>query len=449
MIHLSTTQTDLTAGSVRQQLIRYAVPVVASSLLQAIYSIVDMLVVSRMLGSAGASGVSNAAQVTTILTSIAIGLSNGGNIMVGQYFGARDKRSQDETTGTFFTLFLLMGAAASVLCWLASGPFLTAMGAPAFEEAYAYLRVSTVGFFFIFIYNAMAAVMRAVGNSKQPMHFVMLSVVLNVALDLLFVGPLGMGTGGAALATVLSQALSAALAFRYLLRHRDIFSFAPELLRIRLDRAGMIYKLGIPCAIQMTVAGISWLVVTYQINAFGAVISAASAYAVRIADLSKMFIVAMTNAAASMIAQTLGSRMYDRAREVMYTAMKMAVLMSVALIVLIELFAPVMVSVFTDDPEAIRYAVLNLRIEIIGQVFYAVFLVYHSLMIGAGHTWWVLASSFVNCILFRVVLTVLFNQILGLGVVGVYLGCLIAPATSIPVGWYYTRSNRWRTTLAV
>ncbi len=445
---MSTTQTDLTTGSVRQQLIRYAIPVVASNLLQAIYSIVDMLVVSRMLGSAGASGVSNAAQVTTILTSIAIGLSNGGNIMVGQYFGSKDKRSQDETTGTFFTLFVVMGLAAALLCWAASGPFLTAMRAPAYEEAYAYLRISTVGFFFVFIYNAMASVLRAVGNSKQPMNFVVVSVLLNVALDLLLVGPLRMGTAGAALATVLSQAVSALLALLYLLRHRDIFSFAPELLRIRPERAKMIYKLGIPCAIQMTVAGISWLVVTYQINAFGAVISAASAYAVRISDLSKMFIIALTNAASSMIAQTLGNRMYDRAKEVMYTAMKLSLLMSVVLIVLIELFAPAMVSIFTNDPEAISYAVLNLRIEIIGQIFYAVFLIYHSLMIGAGHTWWVLFSSFVNCILFRVVLTLLFNQVLGLGIVGVYLGCMIAPVTSIPVGWYYTRSNRWRTSLA-
>ena len=105
---MSNTVTDLTQGSVSQQLLRYAVPVVGTSLLQAIYSIVDMLVVSQMIGSAGASGVNNASQFMTVLTQIAIGLSNGGNILVGQYFGAGDRENQERTTGTFLTLFLLL-----------------------------------------------------------------------------------------------------------------------------------------------------------------------------------------------------------------------------------------------------------------------------------------------------------------------------------------------------
>ena len=126
----------------------------------------------------------------------------------------------------------------------------------------------------------------------------------------------------------------------------------------------------------------------------------------------------------------------------------MAMGISLALILLVEVSAPMLVRVFTQDQEAIAYAVLNLRIEVVGQIFYACFLIYHSLMTGAGHTWWVMFSSFVNCILFRVALTLLFNQVLGMGVTGVYLGCAIAPATSIPVGWYYTRSNRWRRSLA-
>lgn len=445
---MAATQTDLTVGRVPQMLLRYAAPVITSSLLQAVYSLVDMLVVSHLLGSAGASGVSNAAQVTTLVSQIAIGLSNGGAILAGQYFGRKDKAGQEETIGTFFTLFLLLGALAALGCWLAAGPFLTFMGAPAFPEAYAYLRISTLGFFFVFLYNAMSSVLRAVGNSRRPMYFVLAGVSLNIVLDLICVGPLRMGTAGAALATVISQALSAGLALIYLLSHRDIFSFAPGLLRLRLRRVRMILKLGIPCAIQMTVAGISWLVVTYQINDFGTVISAASAYAVRISDLCKMFITSLSAAASAMIAQNLGIQKYDRAREVMYTAMKMAMGISLALILLVEVSAPMLVRVFTQDQEAIAYAVLNLRIEVVGQIFYACFLIYHSLMTGAGHTWWVMFSSFVNCILFRVALTLLFNQVLGMGVTGVYLGCAIAPATSIPVGWYYTRSNRWRRSLA-
>ena len=120
--------------------------------------------------------------------------------------------------------------------------------------------------------------------------------------------------------------------------------------------------------------------------------------------------------------------------------------MAAVIIVVVELFAPVFVSAFTSDPEAAHYAVLNLRVEIVGQIFYAIFLVYHALMLGAGDTWWVFLSSFANCIVFRVVLSILFEHFWG--VEGVYAACAIAPSISVPVGMYYTRSNRWRKSLA-
>lgn len=437
---------NLTEGNVSRQLVRYALPVVASSLLQAIYSIVDMLVVSQMLGETGASGVSNGAQCITVLTQVAIGLSNGGNILVGQYFGAGDRENREETTGSFLTLFTILGIIVAVIVAAVARPFMVFMGAPALEEATAYLFAAAWGLFFVYGYNALASVLRAMGNSKTPMNCVIVSVVLNVVLDILFVGPLGWGTAGAAWATVISQAVSYFVCLVYLIRHREFFSFGRQQLRMRWEKIRMILKLGIPCAVQMTVAGISWLVVTYLINDYGAVISAANAYSGKVKDLSGMFISAMSTAAASMVAQNLGAGLYDRGKKVMYTAMKMALCMAAVIIVVVELLAPVLVGVFTDDAQAIHYAALNLRIEILGQVFYAIFLVYHSLMVGAGDTWWVFFSSFSNCIVFRVILSVTFEALWG--VEGVYVACAIAPSISVPIGMYYTHSNRWRKSLA-
>ena len=437
---------NLTEGRVSAQLVRYALPVVASSLMQAIYSLVDMLVVSSMLGESGASGVSNGAQFITVMTQVAIGLSNGGNILVGQYFGAGDEENRERTTGSFFTLFSILGVVMAVVVCLIARPFMVFMGAPALNEATAYLTAASWGLIFIYGYNAAASVLRAMGNSKTPMRCVLVSVVANVGLDILFVGPLGLGTAGAAWATVISQGMSCIMCVVYLLRHREFFSFAGKYLRLRWEKIRVILKLGIPCAVQMTVAGISWLVVTYLINDYGAVISAANAYSGKIKDLSGMFISAMSTAASSMVAQNLGAGLYDRGKKVMYTAMRMTLCMAVVIIVVIQLLAPVFVSAFTSDPEAARYAVLNLRIEIFGQIFYAMFLVYHSLMLGSGDTWWVFFSSFTNCILFRAVLAITFEHFWG--VEGVYLACAIAPASSVPIGMWYTRSNRWRKSLA-
>ncbi len=438
-------QTDLTRGDVRRQLIQYSLPIIATTVLQTVYSLVDLLVASRLLGTVGASGVSNGTQITLLLTNVAVGLANGGNILVSQYYGAGDKTSRERVTGTFLSLFVLVGLAVAAGCCALATPIMRAIQAPAFAEAVTYLRVAAPGLLFVYLYNCLASVLRAVGNSREPMRIILITSAVNIVLDLLFVGPLGLGTAGAALATVLSQALSCVLALAYLLRNRDIFSFARELLRMNGQDVRQILKLGIPCAVQMTVAGVSWLTVTFLVNGYGVDYSAASAYAAKVKDLSMMFITALVNAASVMIAQTLGAGLYDRAKQVLREAMKLSVLISAVLVVLIELTAPLLAHIFTSDPEVIRIAALNMRIEIPGQMFYAVFLIYHAMMIGAGDTYMVLVSSFVNCILFRVILCTAFNAMFG--VVGVFVGCAIAPISSVPVGWFYMRSNHWRRTI--
>lgn len=439
-------QTDLTQGAVRRQLIQYALPIIATTVLQTVYSLVDLLVVSHLLGNAGASGVSNASQITLLLTNVAVGLSNGGNILVSQYFGSGDRESRQRVTGSFITLFTLVGAAVAALSFCFASPMLRAIQAPAFAEALDYLRMAAFGMFFVYLYNCLSSILRAVGNSKQPLRIIIVTSIVNVVLDLLFVGPMGMGTSGAALATVLSQALSCVLALGYLLRNQDIFAFSARALRMHAGDVGQILKLGIPCAIQMTVAGISWLTVTFLVNGYGVDYSAASAYAAKVKDLSMMFITSLSSAASVMIAQTLGAKKFDRAVEVLKEAIKLSVIISAVLVLFIELTAPWLAAIFTNDANVIAIAAKNMRIEILGQMFYAVFLVMHAMMIGAGDTYMVLVSSFVNCILFRVIFCLLFNYFWG--ITGIFVACAIAPFTSIPVGWIYLRSNHWRKSIA-
>jgi putative MATE family efflux protein len=439
-------QTDLTRGDVRRQLIQYSIPIIATTVMQTVYSLVDLLVVSRLLGSAGASGVSNSSQIVLLLTNVAVGLANGGNILISQYFGAHDKPRQEQITGTFVTLFILVGVLIAAATTALAGPMIRAIQAPAYEEAVSYLRIAGVGMCFVYFYNCLASVLRAVGNSKQPMRIILCTCILNVILDLLFVGPLGLGTAGAALATVIAQMLSCVLALGYLLRNRSIFSWSPKLLRLWGPGVAHILKLGIPCALQMTVAGVSWLTVTFLVNRYGVDCSAASAYAAKVKDLSMMFITSLTNAAAVMIAQTLGAGLFDRARQVLREAIRLSVAISAVLVLFIELTAPYLAGLFTSDPEVIRIAALNMRIEILGQMFYAIFLVYHAMMIGAGDTYMVLISSSVNCILFRIILCTIFNALWGL--TGIFIACAIAPLSSVPVGWAYLRSNHWRRSIA-
>ena len=159
----------------------------------------------------------------------------------------------------------------------------------------------------VFGYNALAAVLRGVGNSKTPLNLIIVSTITNTILDLLFVGGLNMGVTGAALATTISQFLCFMLAWIVLAAKKGLMEFTPSFLKIRMAMLKIILRLGIPSALQMTIAGFSWLVVTFLINQYGVDVSAGNGISIRIKDLCQLFITAMTSGATTMIAQNLGA----------------------------------------------------------------------------------------------------------------------------------------------
>lgn len=437
---------DLTRGSVTKQLVRYALPLVTTSLLQSLYSIADFIVAGHFIGSAGQSAINNATLIMNLMTQIAIGLTLGGNILIGQYFGNREDEPRKQSAGSLVTMSLIVGAVCAVLFTLFSRQLVTLLKAPALDEAAIYMGICAVGLFPIFGYNALSALLRAVGNSKMPLYFIIASTATNVVLDLVFVAVLHWGVAGAALATLISQFVSFFAALFFCLKHREHLGLTLKYLRPRAERVRAITKLGLPTAFQWAIASVSWLVVAYLINGYGlTVYSAANGVSNKIKDFCQLFISAMTGAASTMVAQNLGARLYDRARDVMKTCMKITLGMAAVLILISELLAPVLVSFFTPDPEVQHWAAINLRIEIIGQLFYAGFFTYNTLATGCGDTMFVMWNSFVNCIIFRLVLAILFNHLWGIH--GVFIACAIAPASSVPIGWFYCRKGYWKKSL--
>ncbi len=434
---------DLTRGSVAKQLVRYALPLVTTSLLQSLYSIADYIVAGYCIDSASQSAINNSSLVMNLMTQIAIGLTLGGNILIGQYFGSHEDEPRKQSAGSLFTLSMAVGVACAALFALFSRQLLVLLRAPALEEATAYLRICSVGLLPIFGYNALSSLLRAVGNSKMPLYFIAASTSVNVVLDLILVAGLGMGVEGAALATLAAQCVSFLAALSFCLAHREHLGLTHQYLRPRGERVRSILRLGLPTAFQWAIASVSWLAVAYLINGYDLVAySAANGVSNKIKDFCQLFISAMTGAASTMVAQNLGAELYDRAREVMRTCMKITLLMATALILLSELFAPYLAAIFTPDPEVQRWAAVNLRIEIIGQWFYAGFFTYNTLAAGCGDTMFVMWNSFVNCIIFRLLLAILFNSLFG--IYGVFIACAIAPASSVPIGWFYCRKGYWK-----
>lgn len=436
---------DLTQGNVTKLLIAYALPLIATSLLQSIYSIADLLIAGHTVGSVGISAINNSSQIMNLVTKIAIGLSVGGNILIGQYFGAKNEEGKKESIQTLFTLCMLLGILCSIIMWIFSRSLLALLDAPALEEATTYLKISSVGFVFIWGYNGLSAILRAMGDSNSPFRIIMISSITNIILDFLMMGIWQMGVAGAALATMLSQALSFFLSLALVLKNPQLYGLKLSNLSIVSEKCINILRLGVPCALQMTIAAISWLVVTYFINSYGVDVSAGNGVSIKIKDTCQLILTSMSTGTSTMVAQNLGAKLYDRTKDILYQAMKIAISTAIALTIFVEISAPFLASFFTKDSAVLSAAVMNLRIEMVGQIFYAIFLTYHGFMTGAGHTLVVMFSSFVNCILVRVILVLLLEHAIGLN--GVYLACMIAPFSSIPIGFIYIQTGIWKRSL--
>ena len=440
---------DLTQGSVTKQLVRYALPLVTTSLLQSLYSIADYIVAGFFISSAGQSAINNSTLIMNLMTQITIGLTLGGNILIGQYFGSRDDESRKKSAGSLVTMSLIAGAVTAILLFLLARPLLILLKSPALEEATAYMRICALGMLPIFGYNACSAILRAVGNSKIPLYCIIASTAVNVVLDVVLVAGFDLGVQGAALATLFSQFVSFLASLAFCVKHRGHLGLTRGYLRPEGTYIRAITRLGLPTAFQWAIASVSWLVVAYLINGHGdisLIYSAANGASNKIKDFCQLFISAMTGAASTMVAQNLGAGLYDRARSIMKTCMKITLGIAAIFIVLCEVLAPVLVSFFTPDPEVQQWAAVNLRIEIIGQLFYAGFFTYNTLATGCGDTMFVMWNSFVNCIIFRLILAIIFNHFWG--VWGVFIACAIAPASSVPIGWFYCRKGYWKKSLA-
>ncbi|MEG1743842.1 MAG: MATE family efflux transporter, partial [Clostridia bacterium] len=222
---MSKFERDLTEGSVAKQLVKFAMPFIISNLIQSLYSVADMIIVGNFTGVISMAGVNNGTQLTMLVTNAVIGLSIGATVLIGQYLGSGRKQEISDTIKTLFTLLIAISAILTVLTPFCDDFLLKSINVPdeAFSEAKSYFFICMMGTIFVFTYNALAAVMRGMGDSKHPLIFVAIAACANILLDLLFVGLFKLGASGAALATVISQALSVLLCIMFLRKNNFVF----------------------------------------------------------------------------------------------------------------------------------------------------------------------------------------------------------------------------------
>lgn len=357
---------DLTQGGITGPMLMFALPLAAGNLLQQFYNIADTVIVGRFVGPDALAAVGSSYSLTTFLLSIIIGLCMGSGVLFSMRFGSGDRSGLRKS---IFTSFVLIGGitvlvTAGIFAFMS--PVIRLMNVPeeVFPQMRLYLMIVCTGIPMIFLYNFFAFLLRSVGNSLTPLWFLGISVVMNIVLDLLFIPVLGMGTAGAALATVISQGFSAVTLAWYTLKKYPGLAVRKEEMRIERKELALISNYSFLTCLQQSVMNFGILMVQGLVNTFGTAVMAAFATAVKIDAFAYMPVQDFGNAFSTFIAQNYGAGRQDRIRKGVRSAFLCSTAFALLVSVLVFVSAPVLMRLFVgNEPEVIEAGTRYLRIE--------------------------------------------------------------------------------------
>ncbi len=448
---MSKFETDLSKGSVGKQLWRFALPFIISNLIQSLYSVVDMIIVGQFEGTVSMAGVNIGGQITLVITNLVIGLSAGATVLIGQYLGSQNRKALRETIGTLLTALLVLSVIMTVFMVVCRKPMLHIIRTPieSFDEACKYLLITALGTVFIFGYNALSAVMRGMGDSKNPLYFVGIACFINIILDYILVAVCHMGAAGAAIATVISQAASMILCILYLKINNFIFDFKLKSFGFHAERFRMLMKVGLPTSVQNVVVGISFLFLTTLANMIGVTESAALGAVAKFNSFAILPALAMNASIAAMSAQNIGAGQIDRAVQTMKIGTIIGSAMSFVVFMLAMLFPGEIMRIFVDDDALVKAGTEYLRSYCFDYIFAPIMFGFGGLFVGSGHTTFTLINSILSSLLIRIPASYVGGMVLGWGMFGIGLGAPASAFVSLVLAILFYRSGRWKKAIII
>ena len=439
---------DLTQGSIAKNLIKYAAPLFLANTLQAVYNMVDMMVVGQVDGGISLAAVSIGGDLMHLMTFLIMGFTTAGQIMLAQYVGANKRDGIRKLTGTMFTVSFIIAAVMMILCFSFGEGMLALLNADpkAYDPARSYYITCVCGLFFIAGYNTVCAILRGMGDSRRPFYFIVIASLLNIALDLLFVAVFHWSTFGAALATIIGQAVSFIAALIYLIRRREEFGFDFKLRSFKIsgDVLRPLIKLGIPMSIQMASITISKTLLSRWINAYGWEYTALSG----IYNKSSLFIGIVSNslmtAGSANIAQNIGASKYERVPKILGLLALISGAFSALMIILLVSFPTQFFMLFTKDPNVIEISGMLIVPMIICFIGAVARTVGFSLINGSGNSKMNLMVALFDGIVARIGFSYILGFTLGLGCRGFWVGDGIAGYMPFAVGFVFFLTGRWK-----
>ena len=376
----------MTSSSIGKRMMFFALPLLLGNLFQQLYNTVDSLIVGNFLGSSALAAVSSSGSLIFMLIGFLSGISAGAGVVISQYFGAEDVPNIQRAVHTTVAFGIAAGLLMTIVGILLSPQILAWMGTPesVMPESISYLQIYFSGSLGFVLYNVFVGILQAVGDSRHPLYYLMASSVINLVLDILFIGFFHTGVGGAALATVISQVFSAILCFVQLLRTKESYQLRLSSIRFDLPMLGRIIRIGLPSGVQNSIIAFANVVVQSYINAFGEMAMAGYGAYTKIEGFAFLPINSFTMAMTTFVGQNLGAGRTERTRKGARFGILVTVVMAELIGVIVMLFAPQLIAALDSTPAVVQFGVEKARTA---ALFYCLLAYSHSVasvIRGAG-----------------------------------------------------------------
>lgn len=420
---------DMTQGDIWRHFIGFAVPLAIGLLFQQMYNTVDSIVVGQYVGEEALAAVGSTGTIINMLISLCNGLSLGAGVVISQAYGAHDEKRLHTAVHTTITVGFILCVIATFVGWVLVHPMLVMMQTPenVIGESETYLRIYFSGISGLLMYNIGGAILRAVGDSRRPLYFLIFSALTNTALDLLFVVGFNMGVAGVALATIIAQGLSAVLVLYVLSKEKGAYGLRWKEMHISIPELKAVASNGTPSGVQQALTSFSNVFVQSYINAFGSACMAGWNGYNKIDAFLMVPAMAIAQASTTFVGQNWGAKNAERARKGVRFAVTASFSSSVVLAILVMIFARPLMHLFSPEQQVVDYGVRFLRIITPFYVTVCFNQIFGGALRGIGNAktpMFIMLGSFV---IFRQIYLYLATYVLDMGFVGVALG--------YPMGW--------------
>lgn len=378
----------MTEGVIWKEILLFSIPLLLGNLFQQLYNAVDSIVVGNYIGSQALAAVGSSAPIINLLVSFFMGLSVGAGVIISRYYGARNKEGLHTAVHTSLALTFAAGILMTIVGVLLSPYILEWVGTP--EDVMAsstiYLQIYFLGILAVMVYNMGSGILRAVGDSRNPLYFLIVSSITNIVLDVLFVVVFHMGIAGVGWATLIAQTISAILTMLLLIKTKEEYRVILKHIKFHKHMLYEIVRLGLPSGLQNAVVSFSNVIVQSNINAFGAMAMAGCGAYTKIDGFAILPVMSFSMALTTFTGQNMGAQKYDRVKKGAKTGIAMSLLTTVAISALLLLLGPRVLAIFNDDPQVIKYGLYMMHILAPGYIFLALSHAFNGIIRGAGIT---------------------------------------------------------------